>query len=319
MFGYPSLRERIDILDSNISKSNDLAKIFELGNLSLAIGKLDMARNCFKEILNNNFISREIYNNLGLSYLLNAIEIADSPISKFSYPIYIEQNTRAEIQPTRSFSDNPIKDLKEAIKYFENANRLDSDFEPAKLNILTSKLILNQIENTLSKNFFKDLEESSLSDKLKLNDLMVIYYLFNDKARKAAKLASKGSVVSFFNTGIELSKKDVMFSEKLPSYQKVNFDDFIFGLDKPNKSIIYGNLKINIKKENTHSVYDFNLKEKSIVIEVNDLEYIDQFKNLNIKFDSVSLISNFTYMRNKEEKVVFKYSKNKLVSIIFYQ
>tara|TARA_B100001059_G_scaffold110908_1_gene111075 strand:- start:5845 stop:7320 length:1476 start_codon:yes stop_codon:yes gene_type:complete len=319
MFGYPSLRERVDILDSNISKSNDLAKIFELGNLSLAIGKLDMARNCFKEILNNNFISREIYNNLGLSYLLNAIEIADSSISKFSYPIYIEQNTRAEIQPTRSLSDNPIKDLKEAIKYFENANRLDSDFEPAKVNILTSKLILNQIENTLSKNFFKDLEESSLSDKLKLNDLMVIYYLFNDKARKAAKLASKGSVVSFFNTGIKLSKKDVMFSEKLPSYQKVNFDDFIFGLDKPNKSIIYGNLKINIKKENTHSVYDFNLKEKSIVIEVNDLEYIDQFKNLNIKFDSVSLISNFTYMRNKEEKVVFKYSKNKLVSIIFYQ
>ena len=31
----------------------------------------------------NNFTSREIYNNLGLSYLLNAIENLESEISKY--------------------------------------------------------------------------------------------------------------------------------------------------------------------------------------------------------------------------------------------
>ena len=51
-------------------------------------------------------------------------------VSKYSYPIFIEQNTRAEVQSTRSgsFSNDPIKDLKEAIKYFDNAIRLDRGF-----------------------------------------------------------------------------------------------------------------------------------------------------------------------------------------------
>ena len=318
--GYPSLDERINILESNISKSNNLAKIFEFGNLSLAIGKLGMARNCFREILNNNFTSREIYNNLGLSYLLKAIENSDLPISKYSYPIFIEQNTRAEVQSTRSgFSNDPIIDLKQAIKYFDNAISLDRDFEPAKINILISKLILNQIENNLSKDFFDDLEESKLSDKLKLNDLKVLYYLFNNKARKASKLASRGSVISLFNIGIDHNRKKQMFFDDLPLYKKVNVYDFVFGLDKPFKTFISRDTEINQKNYDDYLVYDFNLKENPIVIEINDSEYIDDLKNLNIKFDNISLISNYIYKINKENKFVLKYDRDKLVSVILYQ
>ena len=323
MFGYPSLRERVDILESNISNSNNLAKIFEFGNLSLAIGKLGMARNCFKEILSNNFTSREIYNNLGLSYLLNAIENSDLSVSKYSYPIFIEQNTRAEVQSTRSgsFSNDPIIDLKEAIKYFDNAIRLDGDFEPAKVNLLVSFLILNKLNDNLGKEYLIDLEKYSSIDNVKLNDLKVIYHLLMGKAKKASKLASKGSQISLFNTDLDSKSYKKLVDVKIPKYDNdmTDFSNLMFmGLDKPYSSIssVNGKIQIEEKNEKEFSIYKFN--RNKYIIEFFDSSYLKTLSDLNIKFDNVSQISNFTYKRNKKNKIVYKYDQNELVSVIRY-
>ena len=323
MFGYPSLRERVDILESNISNSNNLAKIFEFGNLSLAIGKLGMARNCFKEILSNNFTSREIYNNLGLSYLLNAIENSDLSVSKYSYPIFIEQNTRAEVQSTRSgsFSNDPIIDLKEAIKYFDNAIRLDGDFEPAKVNLLVSFLILNKLNDNLGKEYLIDLEKYSSIDNVKLNDLKVIYHLLMGKAKKASKLASKGSQISLFNTDLDSKSYKKLVDVKIPKYDNdmtVFSNLMLMGLDKPYSSIssVNGKIQIEEKNEKEFSIYKFN--RNKYIIEFFDSSYLKTLSDLNIKFDNVSQISNFTYKWNKKNKIVYKYDQNELVSVIRY-
>ena len=81
--GYPSLNERIQIINSKIDEVNNLAKIFEIGNVLLRLGEYELAKKCFQEILNKGFTSREIYNNLGLVYLLYGISIEDEKISKF--------------------------------------------------------------------------------------------------------------------------------------------------------------------------------------------------------------------------------------------
>ncbi|MDC3221242.1 hypothetical protein OAT80_02100 [Flavobacteriaceae bacterium] len=324
MFGYPTFRERVDILESNISKSNNLAKIFEFGNLSLVIGKLGMARNCFKEILSNNFTSREIYNNLGLSYLLNAIENSDLSVSKYSYPIFIEQNTRAEVQSTRSgsFSNDPVRDLKEAIKYFGNAIRLDGDFEPAKVNLLISSLILNKLNDNLGKEYLNDLEKYSSIDNVKLNDLKVIYHLLIGKTKKASKLASKGSQISLFNTDLDSKSYIKIVDIKIPKYENdmTDFSNLMFmGLEKPYSSIssVNGKIQIEEKNEKEFSIYEFN-REKYI-IEIFDSGYLQTLSDLNIKFDNVSQISNFTYKRNKKNRIVFKYNQSELVSVIRYE
>jgi tetratricopeptide (TPR) repeat protein len=324
MFGYPSLRERVDILESNVSKSNNLAKIFEFGNLSLAIGKLGMARNCFKEILSNNFTSREIYNNLGLSYLLNAIENSVVSVSKYSYPIFIEQNTRAEVQSTRSgsFSNDPVRDLKEAIKYFDNAIRLDGDFEPAKVNLLVSSLILNKLNNNLGKEYLNDLfDQDSSIDNVKLNDLKVIYHLLMGKAKKASRLASKGSQISLFNTDLDSKSYKKLVDVKIPKYDNdmTDFSNLMFmGLDKPYSSIssVNGKIEIEEKNEKEFSIYQFN--RSKYIIEIFDSSYLKTLSDLNIKFDNVLQISNFTYKRNKKNKIVYKYDQNELVSVIRY-
>ena len=321
--GYPSLNDRIDIVESNIKKSNDLAKIFNFGNMALAIGKLQIARDSFKEILSNNFTSREIYNNLGLSFLLNAIEYSDLSISKYSYPIFIEQNTRAEIQSTRSasFSNDPVLDLKEAIKYFENAIRLDNDFEPAKVNLLVSSLILNKLNDNLGKEFLNDLEKDSSINNVKLNDLKVIYHLLMDKTKKASKIASKGSQISLFNTDLDSKSYKKLVDVKIPKYENeiANLSNYIISsLEKPFNPInsVSGKIKIKEKNEKEFSVYEFN-REKYIV-EIFDSIYLKTLSDLNIKFDNVSQISNFTYKRNKKNKIVFKYDKSELISVIRY-
>jgi tetratricopeptide (TPR) repeat protein len=319
--GYPSLDERLDIVDSNVKKSNDLASIFHFGNMALAVGKLGMARNCFKEILNNNFTSREIYNNLGLSFLLNAIENSDSTISKYSYPIFIEQNTRAEVFSTRSgnFTNDPKLDLSDAIKYFENSLRLDSNFEPAKINLLVSDLILKKLNNNLSNSYLKDLESTEVNNQSILNDLKVLYILFKGKVKKAKKLAIKGSVISSFNTNIDSKKKFKLVKVKIPKYDKIDFSDFVFGLEKPYESVTLSSIKIKKKNYSNFIVYDFNTKKDPIIIEIIDPDYLNLVNNLNIKFNNVKLISNSIFKESKENKAVFKYQENKLVSIIFYQ
>jgi hypothetical protein len=323
--GYPSLDERYDIVESNINKSNDLAKIFKFGNMSLAIGKLGMARNCFKEILSNNFTSREIYNNLGLSYLLNAIENLDSSISKYSYPIFIEQNTRAEVLSTRSgnsFNNDPILDLKDAIKYFENSLRLDPNFEPAKINSLVSDLILKKLNNNLTDDYLNELEKSKITNKFKLNDLKVVYLLLNDKIRKASKLASKGSVISLFNTELDSKSKKKQVETKIPKYKndKTYFSNLMFvGLDKPYESFNSSNGKVQIKEKNEKefSIYEFN--RENYIVEIFDSSYLNTLNDLNIKIDNVSTIANYSYKTNKINKIVFKYDQSELVSVILYE
>ena len=59
-----------------INEANSLATLFEI-NVLLKLGDFENAKKCYEDILKNNFISREIYNNLGLVYLLKGIELSE--------------------------------------------------------------------------------------------------------------------------------------------------------------------------------------------------------------------------------------------------
>ena len=77
--------------------------------------------------MKNDFISREIYNNLGLVFLLKGIELSDNSISIYSYPISIELDTRAETSTTRSgdLLNSPEKLFNQAKEYFKKSIFLD--------------------------------------------------------------------------------------------------------------------------------------------------------------------------------------------------
>ena len=108
--GYPSLDERKQIIETNIKAAENLALIFEIGNALLQLKEFSAAQAFYQEILNRNFNSREIYNNLGLVYLLKAISLNEF-LSKFNYPVHFELNTRLENEKTRSTASENFEKL----------------------------------------------------------------------------------------------------------------------------------------------------------------------------------------------------------------
>ena len=151
--GYPSLNERAEIVNSNITRTEELAKIFEFGNIALITENYYEAQSCLNHILNSNFNSREIYNNLGVIYLLEAIKGSNEIISKFSYPIFLEQTSRAK-NLSRSGSITTTKDLLIKSKsFFELSISKDNDYKKPYVNLLIADLILEKLNSTLDKNF----------------------------------------------------------------------------------------------------------------------------------------------------------------------
>ena len=323
--GYHSLSERIEIINSNIEKAKNLTKIFEVGNLALACGKLKVAKNAFEDILNDDFNSREIYNNLGVSYLLFAIENLDDKLSKYSYPVFIDQVTRADLSKTRSGELNdPQELLKNAKEYFELAIENDSGYTDPKFNVLIADLLINKIDGVISKDFISQLE-SLEANQIKKNDLKILFYLFHDKKKKASKLLKSASSLSKLNYDMSLGEyKSKNIKLNFPKYDQIDPDIILFtGINKKKSQ------KFKTSRSRNIILVDFNEKhqlieinKKKYIAEIYDFEYlkkIDSFLILqNTSPERKIAVSNFIYEVYNSSKVVVKKSiDNKIKSIIY--
>ena len=198
--GYPSFEERLSIIKSKTETAQNLVTVFELGNVFLMNKNYNSAKYCFQFILKNKFNSREIYNNLGLSFLLYGISISDAPISNLVYPIFIDQQTRAEVTSTRSssFSDNPKEMILEAQKLFNRALALDTSYEPAKKNLIVSDFLLETTQKGRG-NFVKSLQALIIDSEFITDFKVINAVLEKRKPKKINKLALKGSYISRLN------------------------------------------------------------------------------------------------------------------------
>ena len=222
--GYPSFDERIEILNSRIKKANNLALLFELGNVFLKNKNYNSAKYCFEFILKSKFNSREIYNNLGLSFLLFGVSISDKPISNLVYPLFIDQQTRAEVNSTRSgsFLDNPQEMILEAQKLFNRALALDTSYEPAKQNLIVSDFLLDTTQQGRC-NFVKSLKDSNIDSEFITDFKVINAILENRKPKKINKLALKGSYISRLNASNYNSTQESIISSDMV-LKRLNID-----------------------------------------------------------------------------------------------
>ena len=183
--GYPSLNERIEIIESNIDKTNELSKIFELGNLFLSIGEYETANNCYTKILDDKFSSREIYNNIGVISLLKAIDIYNSGNKEYIFPVYIEINSRANNNLSRAIDYSEIKNLLNNAKfYFENSIKKDIEYIPPKVNLLVTNFILDLLNKNLNKKSYEELSQQLHLDNDRVNDLLILHKIFSKENQK---------------------------------------------------------------------------------------------------------------------------------------
>ena len=230
--GYPNYSERLEIIDSKINEANSLATLFEIGNVLLKLGDFENAKKCYEDILKNDFISREIYNNLGLVYLLKGIELSDISISKYSYPISIDLDTRAETSTTRSgdLFNSPEKLFNHAAEFFEKSILLDKNYKKPLQNILVIDFITALNINDLD-SFFESKEYASFEEDFQ-NDLKVIFELY--KGKKTKKVKKK-----FYDRGSIVTKINLNLAEECENSEDINqvleIDDFELwlGLSEP--------------------------------------------------------------------------------------
>ena len=141
---YPTLEQRKLIIDKNISDFNELKQIFDLANLNLSIGNYDISRELYYYILNYGFTSREIYTNLGMSYIYEALDMGfEANELKILIPFRTDLNSRlSSASKSRSINIEYLilNLLNKAKNEFSLALNLDSNYEPAIHNLFYSNV-----------------------------------------------------------------------------------------------------------------------------------------------------------------------------------
>jgi hypothetical protein len=138
--GYPTLENRLKIARLSVVKLKALLERFEMANLSFVSGKYEISESIYRAIINEGFKSAEIYNNLGLCYLIQVIE-SDTLFQKYIWPIFLDSRTKLQSTSQRASFDLNIQEyLNQAILNFESANRFRG-YKYSQLNLSITHLI----------------------------------------------------------------------------------------------------------------------------------------------------------------------------------
>ena len=257
--GYPSLYERKKISESKKQELQQLTNVFDIANLALLTEHYNNAVDCYEYILNEGFTSREIYNNLGLSFIYSALDLLDKKKYKYYLPTSLDLNTRAEIQSTRGIGidDHKIKAielLEMAIEKFDRSILLDKNYKDATINKAAALLLLATLDVAFEDKFFIQLKLLE-SDT---DHFRAIYYALSDKKRDAKKYFKKENPnsIAIYNYNIFNSKEGVILNNNNIKLiiDDIDLNDLTFSFPKPYRRInkIPGNnIKIKDFKNTT--------------------------------------------------------------------
>jgi hypothetical protein len=146
---YPSLYERKQIVFKQIEKLERLKDVFDASTYALMAGYYTCAEDGFSKILSEGFNSKEIYNNLGISFLLDAIKRMDNE-SILGYPFEFDAESRLNDVKTRAISnykdsEKIKKIILKGIRKFEQAISLDNKYQTAQLNICCAYSLIGEL------------------------------------------------------------------------------------------------------------------------------------------------------------------------------
>lgn len=144
---YPTLEERIQIAIDRDSIVSTYIKVFETANNAMLLSEYEIAIDGYEYIIGKGFHSREIYNNLGVAYFLQAIKLADTGDIKYIYPVELDLESRIGSRGgTKGMVDS--KELFEkALEKFEQATKFDKNYSTGYLNTACVYSIFKQYED----------------------------------------------------------------------------------------------------------------------------------------------------------------------------
>ena len=148
---YPSFQEREK---TDLFVFSEVQKMIELHKAAVwlsALGKYDLAAANY-EYIAQFYPSREIYNNIGVNYALQAMNFTGEAIDKFIYPLELDWSTRLSlIKKSRGENELSIGEkevrknfLEKAIKAFQRIKKLDKSYLHHQLNLINTYALLGK-------------------------------------------------------------------------------------------------------------------------------------------------------------------------------
>lgn len=310
--GYPSLVDRQKLSQRTAEKIKSLVDVFEMANLLTAIGNYTEAYEYYRYIL-VDYQSREIYNNLGVTALMDALQRFKTDELKYRYPIELDLestgNKGQDDQNPRTIL------LQKAILQFDAAISLDPDYAPAYLNKAIAFALLN---DPVRARFYADIEARQAAKANEYAKTLVDIDLLlgileanagNDGKAKALfkSAADAGSALAVINQKI-LQKKSLDATDR--GLANIALTERIDGQSLDDIAMdpkIYPNLTIDIsdqfqfnqnpkigKSSKLYVSRQAGVNNKPTLIHITSLGYTDKTAaNIGIGDDRATILKNY--------------------------
>jgi len=146
--GYPSLTDRLSMVEAAMDILQELQIVFETANLLTILGNYADAATYHGKIL-KTYQSREIYNNAGVNAALAGLALFDPNEMPFVLPLELDPKSRL-VSLKNNDSEKAARRntlLRLALEHFERAVQLDENYPPAYLNKACALALLGELED----------------------------------------------------------------------------------------------------------------------------------------------------------------------------
>ena len=226
---YPPLVERKLIATTATKKMKILKELFDVAVLSNISGNYNLAIDLFKFILEEDFDSREIHNNLGTAYLLKAISSLDTLEYPYIFPVQIDLNT--ELDGHRGVGQSAERDVKKALEQFKFAAQGKGKYSIAMLNKAICEWLLEDEEYEISMMRISKLDDGIIRQNARILEAIDFYHKDDEKSCKSLlKELRSNSALADLNYNI-LFKKCKGQNNKETDMPSLDIPDFDFIFD----------------------------------------------------------------------------------------
>ena len=235
---YPTLDERKLIAQTAINKMELLNELFDIAILSNIVGKHNLAIDLFQFILDEDFDSREIHNNLGTSYLLKGITQLDKKVYPYIFPVQIDLETKLNSERVYNIKSNAY--IESALVQFKFALEGHEIYPTALLNKSICEFLLEKDDFEITMFRLSKIKDIYIQSNFKLMYTINNHFQNKDSLvykRELALLSSNNSIAKA--NYLKFLKKDSISGYSIPTGDTTELKlpdfDFIFN-DEARKS-----------------------------------------------------------------------------------
>lgn len=229
---YPSLTQRKEIASTIEKQTSELYRLYDIASIMMLKGEYRCASILYKNILNKRFGSREIFNNIGVSYALEGLKYASDEFKDLAFPFSIDLSSRLSGNLRGIDQSDSLKAasyFNQAKEMFDKSKKLDGNYLPAKINLA--------IVSALNKDFrfayylLSELEEvktNQPSEKLKIEYTIALIDFISRKENAIEKIKT----LSLNNQLAFISLNRLNRIDSLKTLQATNDDSLFLNLTK---------------------------------------------------------------------------------------